>query len=398
MCELSTKSVNNSINQLLSSLFITAQLLSEKDFNGRIASLIEQTRSTAPITVTRLLYLIRRINQANAVISNYGTNFEYIYDWYGMKESYYAPTQAVIYDDGCSCGLNSNCTTQASFVELNSSRNIPIKGLKMGCMPSESFRASTLECFYDQTCLDLIQRYTNSTNRMIPLSQRANQSVLNTSIAALVDNLFVEQWLTTKNYSSYFEQCAPLLCSYSYTQSFSLLYTITVLLGLQGGLAIVLQWICPRLIQIIANIYERRKKRINIVQPANTVGMPPAEIDNPNVRNTTADLELVPTNAIPRYFSTMLISEFITSVFRKHFFAPSRSCFKFIIICLVIALMITVLIVFSIYVYRLYNNKVIPTGILFFSIIYVYLKISVFVPLDEVDCVSTFNMKNNIMK
>ena len=302
MCELSTKSVNNSINQLLSSLFITAQLLSGKEFTDRIASLIQQTRSTAPITVTRLLYLIRRINQANAVISNYGTNFEYIYDWPGMKEGYYAPTQAIIYDDGCSCGLQSNCTTQASFVESNSSQNIPIKGLKMGCMPSESFRASTLECFYDQTCLDLIQRHTNSTNRMVPLSQTANQSVVNTTIAALVDDLFVEQWLTTKNYSSYFEQCAPLLCSYSYTQSSSLLYTITVLLGLQGGLTIVLQWICPRIIRIIANIYERWKKRRNIVRPTSTVGVPSVEIINPNVRNTTADLESVPTNSMPRYF------------------------------------------------------------------------------------------------
>lgn len=302
LCELSIKSVNNSINQLLSSLFITAQILSEKDFNDRIALLIEQTRSTAPITVTRLLYLIRKINQANAVISNYGTNFEYIYDWYGLKEGYYAPTQAIMYDDGCSCGLQSNCTTRASFVEPNSSRNIPIKGLKMGCIPSESFRASTLECFYDQTCLDLIQQYTNSTKRMIPLSQTANQSIVNTSIAALVDDLFVEKWSTAKNYSSYVEKCAPLLCTYSYTQPSSLLYTITVLLGLQGGLTIVLQWICPRIIRIIANIYERRKKRINIVRIASTVGVPSVEIVNPNVRNTTVDLESVPTNAISRYF------------------------------------------------------------------------------------------------
>lgn len=253
------------------------------------------------------MYLIRRINQANAVISNYGTNFEYIYDWPGVNEGYYAATRAIIYDDGCSCGLQSNCTTQGSFVEPNSSRTILVKGLKMGCTPSESFRASTLECFYDQTCLDLIQQYTNSTNRMIPLSQTANQSVFNTSVAALVDDLFVERWITAKNYSSYFEQCAPLFCAYSYTESTNLLYIITVLLGLQGGLTIVLQWICPRIIRIIANINERRKRRMNIVQPISTAGMPSVQIVSPHVRSTTVDLQSASTNAVSGYF---LLSSF----------------------------------------------------------------------------------------
>ncbi len=309
LCELSIESVNNSINQLLTSLFITAQLLSEKDFNDRIVLLIEQSKSKAPITITRLLYLILRINQANAVISEYGTNFEYIVPWQENTLYYYdyVPTQAIIYDDGCSCGLYSNCTTQANFIKSNSSQKIPIKGLKMGCTPSESFRASTLECFYDQTCLDIIQQYNNSTNRIIPLSVTVNQFPINTSMAELIDNLFVEQWSTTKNYSSYFKQCAPVLCSYSYTQDFNLLYIITILLGLQGGLTIVLKWICPRIIRIVAKIYDHRKKRTNVIQSVNSLEVAPVEIVNGNIRNITCDIESIPTNVTSRYFFLHLL-------------------------------------------------------------------------------------------
>ncbi|CAF4018097.1 unnamed protein product [Rotaria sp. Silwood2] len=46
LCEHSIQSVNNSIDQFLSSLFVTAQLLPETDFHKRLDLLIEQTLNT----------------------------------------------------------------------------------------------------------------------------------------------------------------------------------------------------------------------------------------------------------------------------------------------------------------------------------------------------------------
>ncbi|CAF1506657.1 unnamed protein product, partial [Adineta steineri] len=147
LCELSNTLVYNSINQFRTSLFVTTQLLSKTNFRDQLDSLIEQTKSNVPTTFRQLLFLIRNINHGNAYMSTYTTNFEYI-GAPDAPELTYASTQAIIYD-GCSCGLYLNCTTQANFMKSNSSEMIPIKGLKIGCIPSESFRASTLECFYD---------------------------------------------------------------------------------------------------------------------------------------------------------------------------------------------------------------------------------------------------------
>ncbi|CAF1027829.1 unnamed protein product [Adineta steineri] len=258
LCQLSTESVNNSIKQFLSSLFITADLLSEENFHERLNLLINESRVNAPSVFARVLYLIRSVNDGNAFVSTYGTNFKYSSPRERLLP-FAAPTEAVIYDDECSCGLYSNCTSQARFIKTNSFETISIKGLKIGCTPSESLLVSTLECFYNQSCIDLIEEYTNYTSNVTHLSSTTSRFTVNTSITELVHNLFIEEWATTTNYSLYFKQCSPLLCSYTFTENFNVFHTITLLLSLQGGLTIILKWICPTIIRIIDKISDCRK-------------------------------------------------------------------------------------------------------------------------------------------
>ncbi|CAF3989604.1 unnamed protein product [Adineta steineri] len=297
LCQLSDKTVNIFTRQFLSSLFVTNELLSEMNFHQRLNLTIDQSKLNVPTTLTHLLYLIRMINNGNAFISTYGTNFEYIHPWEDIYNTY-TPTQAMIYDNNCSCGLYSNCTTQATFILTNPSEIIPIKGLKIGCTPSESFRASTLECFYNESCINLIKQYTikanriNNTSVFEPLSTQNISFSINTPIAKLIDNLFITDWNIKMNYTSYFEQCFPLSCSYNNIQRFNVFHIIATLLGLQGGLALVLEWICPKIIRIIVKIYEYRKKRRNVVQSVFTVETIPIE----SIDNSVSILELTPMN------------------------------------------------------------------------------------------------------
>ncbi|CAF4154880.1 unnamed protein product, partial [Adineta steineri] len=150
----------------------------------------------------------------------------------------YAITQPIIYDNGCSCALYPNCTSQASFIEMNSSETIPIR-------------------------------------------------------AELINDLFVEEWATNINYSSYYEQCSPLLCSYTYSKQINPLYTITLILGLQGGLTIVLKWICPKIVRTAAKVYHRRKKQTNIVFPVGSLPITTTQTVNINVHSSTSDAEQI---------------------------------------------------------------------------------------------------------
>ncbi|CAF1172305.1 unnamed protein product [Adineta steineri] len=337
LCKLSMNSVYNSINQFRTSLLVTSELLSETNFHQKLESLMEQSKSNAPTTFRHLLFLIRTINHGNAFISTYGTNFEYIVPEDASMGSY-LPTRALIYDDKCSCGLCSNCTTQANFITSNSSEiiPIPIKGLKIGCTPSESFRPSTLECFYNQSCINLIHEYTNYSYSHEPLSIMNSSFLINTTMAELIGRLFIERWSIKPNYTSYFQQCLPSYCSYTSVQKLNLISIITLLLSLQGGLTIILKWTCPKIIRIVSKIYDYRKKRMNTIHPGCALEETSDDISNTPADNVTTNLEI---SSMPETSPT------ITG-------RSGRRTSKVFFGCILLTSVIAALIIFSFYIVR----------------------------------------------
>ncbi|CAF1203262.1 unnamed protein product [Adineta ricciae] len=295
LCQLSQKSVDNTINEYVTSLLVTVQLLSETDFQNQLNASIEHSRLNAPLLFSRCLFFIQNNFRANAFLSIYGTDFKFPIE----SQSYtgYLYAEPVIYDNGCSCEMSSNCTTQATFIETDSSKIISVLGMKMGCTPTESFLASTLECFYNQSCLDFIQQYTNYSNSLTPLSTTIlSRFSQNTTITELIRHLFIEKWSTKINYSSYYEQCSPSLCSYISVENFDIIYSITVILSIQGGLTIVLKWLCPKLVQTGSKIYHFRKKRITSIHPKDSLAISSQVSTNRIIQNTTSVVTERPIN------------------------------------------------------------------------------------------------------
>lgn len=294
LCQISMESMNISIQQFLSTASTSKDLLFKYDFDEQIDALIEQTKENAPENLNAIFFLIRNINFGNAIVSTYGTNFKYVGEWnVGSINAFQAETE--IYDNDCLCTLNMNCTSQAYFIELNSLEQIPIKGLKIGCTPSESLLSSTLECFYDNSCVNSIKKYTNSTYSFESLS---NTTQLNLTINELVQKLFTDRWISTKNYSSYYQQCLPSICLYTYVQTVNLIYIASVLLSLQGGLSIVLKEICPKIIKLAVVIKRKRKERLNTVHSVDSHVVVPAQ--------TTNELELNTMLHPSKYLKVML--------------------------------------------------------------------------------------------
>ncbi|CAF1235054.1 unnamed protein product [Adineta steineri] len=289
LCKSSIESVTNTIEQFNSSVLVTVQLLSKKDFDNRMNLIIKQHKLNAPVTFVRILSLIRIINHGNAIVSKYGSNFQYSVPWVNFNNTY-VPTEPMIYDNNCSCGLHSNCTTQAYLYSNNATKPIPIKGLKMGCTPSESFRHSTLECFYNQSCIRQLEEYTKSTSSIIALSPTSNNSSMIRTIDELIYSLFVEEWSPHIHYPSYFQQCLPSLCLYTYIKRFDIFHILTLLLGFQGGLSIVLKWICPKIIQLIVQIQKYRKKRNNIIEHTSTIELSSGENNQSSLSPVTSEI------------------------------------------------------------------------------------------------------------
>ncbi len=87
-----------------------------------------------------------------------------------------------------------------------------VTGFMAGCYAIESLLQSTLECFFNQTCLNTLLTFfplNNITDIDILLAHQT-QFLPTTLIETIVDELFIDQWSTVSSFAAYYKQCAPI--------------------------------------------------------------------------------------------------------------------------------------------------------------------------------------------
>ena len=109
----------------------------------------------------------------------------------------------------------------------------------MGCFQVEAFLNSTLECFYNQTCMDRVNAMVNAWLpwRRNFTALNATRNLPNDSIYSVVSKLFVEKWSSSKSFTNYYRVCAPQSCSYEYNGRRGLILLITAAISIFGGLS-----------------------------------------------------------------------------------------------------------------------------------------------------------------
>ena len=159
----------------------------------------------------------------------------------------------------CSCENNFECTFPSAF--YNISNSIPldeifrsntspiffIPGMKTGCLPRNSLLQSTLECFFDRSCLDIIIHFTGGLSTISPLNNTTyiSRFNINATIDTILNEMMIESWYNRSNFTNYFQSCAPSVCTYSYLQRLSIVYISTTIVGLIGGLNVACNIIAP---------------------------------------------------------------------------------------------------------------------------------------------------------
>ena len=134
-------------------------------------------------------------------------------------------------------------------------------GIRVGCSIIKQVFASSLQCFFEQSCLDTISNLILSTS-VYPLNATAmNHSIesqynVTTKVQEIVENLMIEKWNNRTSFELYFKQCNPQTCKYTYNKQADIRYMITIIIGLIGGLTTLLRNIIPPLVK-----FWRRKKR-----------------------------------------------------------------------------------------------------------------------------------------
>jgi hypothetical protein len=139
----------------------------------------------------------------------------------------------------------------------------------VGCFTIQSVLQSSLECFFNQTCLDAVQTEIVSqlSINISILQANATRFSPKTLIGKLINSLMIEDWGRNIQYDQYYEQCAPRLCSYRTFYRKNALYVLTKLIGLIGGLtiglkimvSIIVKWLRKRVQPTIEDDHQRGK-------------------------------------------------------------------------------------------------------------------------------------------
>ncbi|CAF1129182.1 unnamed protein product [Adineta steineri] len=260
LCKLTQDTLNTSLIQFYSTKFISGQLISSQSFQNQFNLIIELFQKSVPQTFKRTLDMIHGIIHANFYMTVYQTNWKFTI----LERKNFSPiySNPIIYNQTCNCGTSSKCF-QPLIID-----NTILDGLGIGCYPVQTMLQSSLQCLYNQTCLNLILSYfrfnqfSNNINNTFEILKSQSEYGRNETVESMVNRLFVDQWYINHSYENYYKQCKPTLCTYSYTQYFNIFYIITTILGLYGGLTNLLKLILPFIIKIIFKLFSKTKIHI----------------------------------------------------------------------------------------------------------------------------------------
>ncbi len=139
-----------------------------------------------------------------------------------------------------------------------------------GCVPIQSIRQSTLECLYDQSCIDKLSVQPN-ISRPSPLNISSTKFPPNMTVGSMFDeSLFIESWETTFSFENYFIACAPRSLTFTFEGRYRLAYIFTICVSAFGGLVIIWELITPAIVKIWTLIRWKKKQRSSSILPHQT--------------------------------------------------------------------------------------------------------------------------------
>lgn len=123
----------------------------------------------------------------------------------------------------------------------------------VGCFPFNTLLQSTLECFYDSNCLQLLQSvaaYNHSEATQFLYNSSISRFPPNATIQTMVNELFIEQWVGESNYTAFYIQCQPSLCTYAYVSKGGIATAVATIIGLFGSLSLAMKTAAPIIVYL----------------------------------------------------------------------------------------------------------------------------------------------------
>lgn len=141
-----------------------------------------------------------------------------------------------------------------------------------GCFALQSVLQSSLECYFNETCLDAVQTeiYSNASINISILDENRTRFAPETLLTTLMDSLMIDDWGRIIQYEKYYNQCRPKFCSYPVWAGRNAYFVFTKMIGSIGGLIIGLRII----VKIVVKQIRKWLRPKSIDQLNSTVNRP----------------------------------------------------------------------------------------------------------------------------
>ncbi|CAF0846332.1 unnamed protein product [Adineta steineri] len=252
-CKQAKKTVVNALEIFLRTEFVSSQVLAQKPFENQINSSIKDWKLTTTNTFKRTIQLIQQIYQGNQLTSSTHTgSFEV------DRNSEVYITSKTFHGSNCilSSFYNSTVTIFTDLANVTHRElRYPVSNIFYGCYPTQSLFVSTLECFYNLSCMLIVHQRIDSP---VPFNFSALDPDLNEyneTIGIILNRLMVENWLPTVSFSSYYKKCLPLSCTYQYDGRNNIFISITTIISIFGGLSLALKLLIMISLEFINKIF-----------------------------------------------------------------------------------------------------------------------------------------------
>ncbi|CAF4149931.1 unnamed protein product [Rotaria sp. Silwood2] len=267
LCKLSDTTIKYTINQFLETSFISSQIMPQSQFNIQMNATTSQFESNTLVQFSHVLQLTRDVIDKSTFVSTHLLNWHWPINSIDLYHT--IPAEAIMLNNECSCGVRSDCSEYGGiYKSFSNIENFTMPGINVSCSVVETLMQSTFECLYNQTCIDEFQHYattvpiviSNATNVTAMKSMFSSRFPPHIAIRDIVGALFIEKWQINFSYSALYQHCTPAYCSYTLVKYHSVLYFISRILGLYGGLTVTLKFIVPYLIRMYFTIKNRCRK------------------------------------------------------------------------------------------------------------------------------------------
>ena len=261
MCAHSQVILHDVWKSKLSAPLVTADALPEAYLEQQVYRLVNLIRAEGPWQLTLVLLAVHMSTSGNQGVSTLGTN-AYAYSAIDRKVRL-ATQEYQIDNSACYCLPSNDCQMPATMYSksdivpsssgafpLRQNSSTPIKGMKTACFPVDGILASTLECFYDTSCIQLL--VPDSTAAPLNRAHPTRFPIADATLQDIFDEMMVEDWHYNFSWANYYTRCAPEQCSYSYSDRNGVLIIITTIIALLGGLNIAWRLIIPLLVRAVS--------------------------------------------------------------------------------------------------------------------------------------------------